>query len=63
MDSSVASIIVGADGVSALVRRSAKGSSDVRLAALSVLRDIAKHGHSLVDTGEQTFGYSIHTAS
>lgn len=51
MDPNVASIIVAAEGVSPLVRRSAKGSTDVRLAALSVLRDIAKHGHSLVDTG------------
>jgi len=47
----VAQVIVKAEGVPPLVRRSAKGSADIRIAALSVLRDVAKHGHSLVDSG------------
>ena len=41
-----------ADGLTPLVRRSAKGSTDIRLAALSVLRDIAKNGHALTEAGE-----------
>lgn len=44
-------LIVKAEGVAPLVRRSAKGSADVRIASLSVLRDVAKHGHSLVESG------------
>ena len=47
----MAQVIVKAEGVGPLVRRSAKGSADIRIAALSVLRDVAKHGHSLVDSG------------
>ena len=49
----MAQVIVKADGLTPLVRRSAKGSTDIRLAALSVLRDIAKNGHALTEAGEQ----------
>ena len=51
LDPDVAHIIVKAGGRAPLVRRSAKGSTDVRVAALTVLRDIAKAGHSLLDSG------------
>lgn len=51
LDPNVANVIVRAEGVPPLVRRSAKGSTDVRLAALPVLRDVAKNGYSLVDAG------------
>jgi hypothetical protein len=52
LDPNVAQVIVKAEGVAPLVRRSAKGSADIRIAALSVLRDVAKHGHSLIDSGQ-----------
>lgn len=51
LDPDVAHVIVKAGGSAPLVRRSAKGSTDVRVAALTVLRDIAKAGNSLVDSG------------
>lgn len=51
LDPNVAHVIVKAGGIAPLVRRSAKGSTDVRVAALTVLRDIAKAGHSLIESG------------
>ena len=44
-------MIVKAGGRPPLVRRSAKGSLDVRVAALTVLRDIAIAKHSLLEAG------------
>ena len=55
LDPDVSEVIVRAEGVAPLVRRSAKGSADVRVAALSILRDVANHGHSLVESGPQRF--------
>lgn len=52
LDPDVSQIIVKAEGVAPLVRRSAKGSADVRVASLSVLRDVAKHGHPLMEAGK-----------
>ena len=52
LDPDVSQIIVKAEGVAPLVRRSAKGSADVRVASLSVLRDVAKYGHPLSEAGK-----------
>ena len=51
LDDNVAHVIAKADGINPLVRRSAKGSVELRVAALSVLRDIARRGHSLTQSG------------
>ena len=55
LDPDVSQLIVKAEGIAPLVRRSAKGSADVRIASLSVLRDVAKHGHSLIESGTIQF--------